>query len=277
MANSATRAQIQRHFTKLDNLGDLTGKAASLNTTASVVGTGLGVLLSTLFLAASSDVKLCAVELVSRCSLISFPLILVCLLANYQSCRLGISPRLSLQRLDIIFRSLLPCIYHNGRLDKEVISSLSRYIMEPTSVGAKERFLYWPWNKQTLARVSFDPAASIITKVLKSDHEISEHSALLNQSKFMAIYDQYGKLCIWFSDTASSEDIIYGLFTVYLAESILSTNSITWEMSVRKSLEMTKDTRTQLLDAFKSKGWELSQLDIDRKPIHIGPVKEHAQ
>jgi hypothetical protein len=44
LAGSATRAQIHNTFALHDNLGDITAKAGSQSTAASVLGTGVGIL-----------------------------------------------------------------------------------------------------------------------------------------------------------------------------------------------------------------------------------------
>jgi hypothetical protein len=46
LTSSATRASINKSFIKNDNLGDITGKSGSQTITASLIGTGAGVLIS---------------------------------------------------------------------------------------------------------------------------------------------------------------------------------------------------------------------------------------
>jgi hypothetical protein len=74
MASSATRAHIHQTLSIRDNLGDVTGKAASQTTAASLVGTALGVGLSAAFGSEFGAVMTAFV-----------PCSAVCLYANYKA------------------------------------------------------------------------------------------------------------------------------------------------------------------------------------------------
>lgn len=270
MANSATRAQIQRHFTRLDNLGDLTGKAASLNTAANVLGTGLGVVLSGTLLAAD----LLPPALVARCFAIALPLVAVYVYASYRSCRLAVSPRLTLQRLDLVLRSLVPALCSpGGRLDAANAAQLARYVSDPTMVGWNERFVHWPWQRDGLAAVALESSARLLAETVRSQHDADAYEAFFRQHRFAATHSASGRLCVWFADDATQPQLLTGLLHVYLARH-LYTGTVTWAAALDRAAALTAALQEDYLRALQSRGWELS-LDADRSPIilgHLGPL-----
>lgn len=264
MANSATRAQIQRHFTRIDNLGDLTGKAASLNTAAMVCGTGIGVALSSVFLTGISGT---ATGLVNRCLAISLPLMAFYLWANYRSCLLSVSPRLTLQRIDIIMKELASSVLDpSGNPMTENIKTLSRYILCPSSMGKRERFLYW--RRDDLSSVRFEPPATLLCKTFTDDHMADSYSAFFERHGFVASFDRDGKLSVWFSDeTESLEEILVNMFAVYLARIIYKKGSAgkDWIGALEKGCDIASGVG--LVEALKAKQWDLDPNSLPRKPI----------
>lgn len=87
---SATRAEMHRNFVLKENLADITAKAASQNTACSVVGTGLGILLST-FIGNQVPLVLSAFSILTTCHLI----------CTYKAMRQVASFTLNTQRLEI--------------------------------------------------------------------------------------------------------------------------------------------------------------------------------
>jgi len=277
MANSATRAQIQRHFTRIDNLGDLTGKAASLNTASVVAGTGLGVMLSAFFLGTKTAAAMTPLALVLKCLIISSPLIMVYMWANYQGCRLGVSPRLSLQRIDKIMRGLASSLVgEQGRMSESMrltrIKELGRYVLDPTAVGGKESFLYW--NIRSVSIISLEPPISTLAPIIITNPKL--YGAFFNEHKFIAAYQQDARLAIWFSDETSIEQMMSDLLSVYIAklmyEGQVGKSSIDWMTTLRGAVEMVRSIgNAELVGTMRARGWDLDDSDLDRHPILLAP------
>lgn len=258
MGMSATKAQINRHFSLIDNMGDLTGKSASLNTTASLAGTGLGVLLSSSCLGSSS---LLPAELVTRCLILSLPLTMFYLYASYKTCLLAVSPRLSLQRLDIIMKGLVPYIVKpSGRLIPEASSELHRYILDPARTGYKERFL--PWSKNpTLIR--FEPTFD--GHLFPNNGDPVEAFEFYKEHGYAACMAEK-KASIWFDEHAGNKQILKGILSCYIADAIQSGS---WFGRLGMASKLANELEEKgLFEAMESRGWQVKEgLHLGRSPL----------
>lgn len=275
MALSATRAQIHRNFTRIDNMGDLTGKAASWNTAASLLGTGLGVLLSSVFLiSASAATEIGPTDLVLRCCLLSVPLTAFYLWASYRCSAMAVSPRLTLQRLDLIMRSCLPSVMTStGEADTSVLSQLSRYIINPTSASKKERFLYFPWDAHKLSLVVVNPDAALIPECLPHD-QFKAAKEFLQRHGFLALPATYpaSKINIWFAETETDAELVIGILTAYIAEAYFK--DLPWMGRLGKAHEQAIVLADSLLTALESRGWNLCEsLDLNQRPLVLSQDK----
>lgn len=260
MGMSATKAQIHRHFSRIDNLGDLTGKAASLNTTASLAGTGLGVLLSSMFLTSAGSIL--PSELVTRCLLLSLPLTVFYLYASYKSCRLAVSPRLSLQRLDIVLKSLLPNVIKSDALVAGAESELSRYILDPARTGYKEKFL--PWQRSR-SLIRFEPDFQVFDQVCAEERQ--EALEFFEQHRFIACHA--GKnVSIWFDEHASSIERLRGILAVYIANALQSGS---WFERLIKGKQLTHALEEDgLFKGLEARGWKIEEeMQVTRNPLSM--------
>jgi hypothetical protein len=119
ITSSATRAAIHRSMTRRENLADVTAKAASQSTSASVLGTGIGILISSVIGSEGLSFPLFA----TFCSLASLQMYF-----NYQSLNFVVLNSLSQQRLELL---VLHYLFYG-----EVAS--------PAMIGDKEQFLLKP-------------------------------------------------------------------------------------------------------------------------------------
>lgn len=122
MVSSATRAHFMKQMAKWENIGDLTGKAASQMTLASLIGTGLGLLI----LRTGP----------THASLFSYWLLnaLVTIFAAFKSGRWAISRQLNPSRIHSIVKTTVQC--HVTDPDQ-----LARYIWTPEIVAERENFI----------------------------------------------------------------------------------------------------------------------------------------
>lgn len=259
MALSATRAQIHRNFTRLDNMGDLTAKAASLNTAASLTGTGIGVLLSSVFLISSSasTASLAASELVTRCLFLSIPLTLFYLYASYRCSGTAISPRLTLQRVELLMRGFVPAIKEQGQLH--------RYLLDPTQACKKERFLYWPWDKASLSSISFEPDA----KALLESPDLPELLSFFQANGYVVLPIDQHRLAIWFAQDQSERAILLGLLTAYITRSLdVGDEKGEWIKRLEKAHAQQAGIQEEFIAAMLQRGWSLNDpLDVARSPL----------
>lgn len=133
MVNSATRAHFMKNFALRGNLGDLTGKAASQMTLASLIGTGLG-LLAIKGESFGNSFWIPAVWCLSA---------VIGVLATHRSCKSAISRQLNPQR---IFRIIETLQRSRPTTDTIVSKHLARYVWTPEIVAEREKFI-WPQLK----------------------------------------------------------------------------------------------------------------------------------
>lgn len=271
MANSATRAHMQMHFAKGDNLGDITGKSAAASTAASVIGTGLGVALSKVFLDESLG-TLSPQSLVFRCLLVSLPLVAVYMWASYRSCKLGVSPRLSLQRLDLVLRPLAASLVDvKGGLSIKNSQELHRYILDPTVAGLKERFLTLKPKK--LLSIEFEPDVSTLLPVLRIGDKMKNYGEFFVQHSYVAtLRPNDARLPVWFSDQMKTSEMITGLLSLYVARVLYEREkgALDWIMAMSKGADIVADLGSErLIDTFRQRGWDLEDIDLDRNPLLI--------
>lgn len=124
MVTSATRAHFLRQMARGGNLGDLTGKAASQMTLASLAGTAVGLLA----IQHGSLSGLLVTWLSSAA---------VSLLAVHRSCRVAVTRQLSPQRLALLLRQCTP--WDDGADDDQ---HLARRIWTPEHLARHESFLF---------------------------------------------------------------------------------------------------------------------------------------
>lgn len=271
MANSATRAHLQCHFARGDNLGDITGKSAAAGTAASVLGTGLGVAISRLCLDEGGKGGVLSAEaLVLRCLLLSLPLVAVCMWASYRSCRLGVSPRLlAPQRLDLVLRPLAASLLTpRGQLAPGPMSEPHRYILDPTVTGLKERFL-----RRRPCTVDFEPGMHRLMALLQDPQQAQAYCRFWEEHRFLAMLQrQDGRMAIWFAEEATVPCILAGLLTLHMARIIHEKQggTVEWLAALRTaSGHVGALGRDTLVEALKQRGWELAGTDLDRNPILI--------
>lgn len=208
MMVSATRAHFMKNFALKDNLGDLTGKAGSQMTLASLIGTGLG-LLSLKF--QSTPGWIFSTWLVSA---------IVSILATHRSCRLALSVQLNPERISKIFEIFSK--HHHQLVDNK---NISRYIWTPEIVGARENILIWPSLKKNgkgnlfgtnelflnipLSEVFYDssPEKLPIEWIIPID-QLEEKQFCLAKSKT--------KFFLWTLDSAISKQKLIGIITAAL-------------------------------------------------------------
>jgi len=249
MATSATRAQIHRYLagSHYDNLGDITGKTASQNTFASVLGTALGVLFSTIFVMRKKEEEILEpLEVVKRCFRIAVPLAAVGLFSSYQSCRYAVSPKLSLLRLQLILRPLF-----NKKTTRGIISRLENQIPTPEALCLSEPFLLRPRSA-----VLFEPLISKYTDRISAT--VKDFATL----PYVLVADSKTRqTAIWFraDENISTVDMFEGI----LASHILNSNG-----EIGEAIATAKEITSPLIAALSRKGWDVSSLSLPhRRPI----------
>lgn len=254
MATSATRAQIQRHLALRDNLGDLSGKTASQNTLASLLGTGLGVIFSSVFL---SNAALSAELAVARCLLIFTPLSLISLFMCYKSCQYARSPRITLSRFHILCKNLFPELFseRSARPCQEVLGQLRRYIPVPEAIVRREPLL-------------FRAAAPSIPVLVEPDARALVIDEKERDRMFWVQVEGEGPLiCIWFAEAARDEDILRGLLTVELVRHFLAHRI---DFTMAHVQDLAADLFSGLRDALSIRGWQQSEIDVGRRrPVRV--------
>lgn len=263
MTASATRAQIHRHLTNRDNLGDVTGRTAAQNTLASLIGTGLGALLSTLYVSASvTGQEISPLMAVSRCLSLVIPLSILSLLAAYRSCLYVISPRLTTDRLTTLTRTLFTEIIgpHKEIRDLVRLGSLSRYLYNPETICWREPFLWIRRHpKASEPHLKIEP-------LLRNEGELRSAWMAPNGDYWIRIDNDSKTISIWFNERVQSDETIFkGLLVAMLSRHLLAQQIVVQPSEVADIIDRLFE---DILAAFVSRGWQLADIDIGpRHPL----------
>ena len=261
MVTSATRAQIHKQFARHDNMGDITGKSAAQNTLASLIGTGLGIILSTMFLSRGG---VSPVEGVVKCLLVVVPLSLISLFADYQSCLYAVSTRLNLQRLDILFYHSFTELFGKTKVfNPSILHSLSRYILSPETVTKRESFV---------CSRRFNRLASVMNNVplyIEPPLKDTQLQCLEPDRSFWIEIDKGASLIsIWFDYYANDETLFAGILTACLLRYFIARgiNGI----ALGKVEEIAQSLVEPYREALIKRGWSLDQVYLGtRHPLKI--------
>jgi hypothetical protein len=272
MASSATRAQIHKHLARRDNLGDITAKAASQNTLAGLVGTALGILISTAVTASGTELSCSPGASVLRCLYVVVPLSCLSLVAAYRSCQYAVSPRLNLNRIETIciniFRELLDL--SSPSLRPDILATLSRYTVTPEIISRREPIIFNRLNNNELSQIPLEfepPMPPTMVDLLDP------------QQPYWIVYSD-NTVRIWIQDYIGDKDE-----TPILLKAILQANILRYYISQQLSIsiEVSAALAEQLIEPFKNallyRGWNLDELVLGpRHSIRIRPqADDHLQ
>ena len=254
MASSATRAQIHRHLAKGDNLGDLSGRAAAQNILASLIGTGLGVTLSTVFLKGQLD-------MITSIT-IFLPLSLISLYATYKSCEYVVSPKLSLRRVEILFAQLLPELLGSKkiRVDESVMGQLERYIQSPDILSKREAFTGWTSRREV-------KQLGALGKVqLKFEPELTDARLVEGDRPYwIKVSEDPATVSIWFNTSASDTELLKGIIAAQLWRYYIGSGVVANFEEIQK---LTNELYGPLTTALAKRGWDLKDIHLgSRRPL----------
>lgn len=274
MATSATRAQIHRHLARQDNLGDLTGRTASQNTLASLLGTGVGVSLSALLLSAPD---LSTAQTVSRCLFLFAPLAMASLWASYKSCQYATSPRLTPQRMQMMWEPMLEellllpigAVGRAGaadgaavsvRLRDDVLAQLSRYILDPCTLARREPFLLPLTSSKHAPKLLIEPALAT-----EGTHSILRAP---EREFWISVAGDGKAICIWFSSAATDAALLNGMLAAQILRHCLA-RQIT--IAVEEAESLANAIVGPLRSALVHRGWDVDEISLGsrRHPITI--------
>ncbi|ORZ36603.1 vitamin B6 photo-protection and homoeostasis-domain-containing protein [Catenaria anguillulae PL171] len=184
LASSATRAQINQTFALHDNLGDITGKAGSQATAAGVVGTGLGVIIS-------SQVGHDFLPILAT----FVPFSALTLWSVVQSNNAVVTRTLNAQRLDLILQKW----------------SRARQVPTPEAVAVQERFV-----TQYVSPVRVNPPLTELVHVAtSSQNAVAWEASLVGKQGFVL----GGNKRVWMVHGAEPRAILRGYFAASMADS----------------------------------------------------------
>lgn len=229
---SATRAHFMKHFALKDNLGDLTGKAGSQMTFASLLGTGIGLLSIKYWSDSSFFIWLSSA--------------IFTLFSSYFSCRVAISRQLSIKNISHIFSTLSTSTSISSKTSISSSSSeLSRYILTPEILAEKESIIFSHPYKNNKNSIDFKFIYNTELTALQGKHNLTWPVPMdkLNDRNFCMACDFNEKLIyIWTNDQSSSNDRLL---------SVIEANKVAFGIENIES--------TDLLEAFKKQGWDVDQ------------------
>ncbi|KNC48935.1 uncharacterized protein AMSG_04680 [Thecamonas trahens ATCC 50062] len=187
LATGASRAQLNRAFAISENLGDVTGKATSQAISASLIGTGLGVALSS---AIGSDATWVAFSAF-------LPLSALTVYAAARSSAHAVLTTFDQQRADLAFEPLL--------VASPAASPSLAAIAAPAAVAARESFL---------SRYRGDTGIDIDPALTHSDwNEIQAQPSSLDvfdAHKYIVHPRPDGSVALWFDVDATAPQVLRG-------------------------------------------------------------------
>lgn len=243
MVVSATRAHFMKHLALRGNLGDLTGKAASQMTLASLLGTAFGLTVLKSF---NSPIYLFATWFINA---------LVSVYSTHRACKVAVSSQLNPQR---IFKLIENFKIHRTTENSSQISSISRYFWTPEIFASRENFI-WPRKSEKLKNILFNEPLTL----LSNDFDWIVPLDQIETKKF-SIARKDDSLYIWTLESALPRDKISSIITAALAHYNLSTEFFEVD---------------SILEALKRQGWDVEHfrfkpLDDKFKCVRIIESKE---
>ena len=232
---------------------------------------GVGAWVSARVLPASPD----AGEIVRHCLSLYLPLILVYLGSAYQSCRYAVSPRLTLQRFQMILQAALPHIAKTDIVDG-LATELSRYILPVELVNARESFLFG--DDCTIWKMHVEPDFYQHIRQFSGPEEVA---ALLGDqmregNAFVLLPATEG-VAVWFVEESDDASIVTGLFTAALLsyQRSKSNSRTAWPTAVKEASERASNLTPILLEAISRRGWRVAELSkslLDPLLVRRGPL-----
>ena len=235
MIVSATRAHFMKHLALRGNLGDLTGKAASQMTLASLIGTGLGLLV--LGKADSNAFWFAGTWLLNA---------LVGIYSTHRACKVAISRQLNPQRIFKVVE-----IFSKNSSDSK-LNSISRYIWTPEIFAKRENFI-WPQKSKEFS-LHFN---ELLTEIRFEKFDWIVSMDQLEDKKFSIARNGENSFYIWTLDSSESHDKLLSIITAAIVHYNL--NEIDAE---------------SVLEAFKKQGWDTEhfsckQLDDKNRSLQL--------
>lgn len=221
MVVSATRAHFMKNFALKGNLGDLTGKAASQMTLASLLGTGLGLAV----LKAEGIVKGSNL-LVAGCWVFSA---IVGILATHKSCKFGLSRQLNPQRIFKIIET-----FSKNRTE---IGPISRYIWTPEILASRDNFVVV--KAEVLAGIRLNPSLNILIENSKDLNWIIPIDQI-ESNQFCISTSKEGIYNIWTLETASSSEKLISIIKAAL-----------------NHFKLDEIDGREMIEAFRKQGWDV--------------------
>lgn len=220
MVVSATRAHFMKNFALKGNMGDLTGKAASQMTLASLIGTGLG-----LAVIKSEGIVEERRLLVAGCWALSA---FIGLFATFKSCKVGLSRQLNPQR---IFKIIETFSRHNNICEK---GQISRYIWTPEILASRENFVFK--DKKSVC-INLNPSLNILKDTFSLNWIVPIDDI---ETKKFCLSESSKGYTIWTLDTATTTDKLISIIKAALNH---------------YNLEGIKEE--EMLEALSKQGWDV--------------------
>lgn len=236
MVVSATRAHFMKNFALKGNMGDLTGKAASQMTLASLIGTGLGLAV----LKAEGIVEGRNL-LVAGCWALNA---VVGILSTHRSCKVGLSRQLNPQR---IFKIMETFSKHRSS-EKDQIS---RYIWTPEILALRENFVFD--GKLSEVNLSLNPP---LTTIKRNSNWIVPIDEIESRQFCLSKFDN-GIYAIWTLEAARTENKLISIIKAAVDH-----------------FELEGIDEKDLLEALRRQGWDVDnfsckELDDKSRTIQL--------
>ncbi|KND00919.1 uncharacterized protein SPPG_04019 [Spizellomyces punctatus DAOM BR117] len=283
LAASATRASMHKGFSKEDNLGDVTAKAGAQATTAGLLGTGGGILLSWAFGTAPMSLMT-----------IFVPLCAANMWFAYRANEAVVTRSINLERCELIMHDRVRHAL-NGH------DAPPPRLPTPEHISAQEHFIF-PYRSIFSTPLSLEPSlqrrlnslssplnwqAFLSGSMFGSPGHKEEYRVLIvpgptGGKKQHSIWTRFTStapsnsgvhVCCWYTENAKSEDMLKGFYHAcvlrMLCESRTDMSEETRMHLVRQGYEVVERSFGDLMESLRAEGWELSHTHLGDRNARI--------
>jgi hypothetical protein len=269
LAASATRAQIHKTMSSSENLGDITGKAGSQSTAASLLGTALGILVSAISGSSFDHVFLAFA-----------PFSFLTLFSLYLSNNQVVVKTLNSQRSEILFQQYFIQLEANLKQNFAEILENRSYLNHQVIVGtpeeiSKHEHFVFPFKSLFSVQLLFEPEIGPVVEALPPLESaiFLKQLSRQNQSNYLICCSK-NAVNIWYLKGASHVDILKGLFHANTIRYLLHQGKTTGNLSLNESkylacITFVDSCFENFYQGLSSQGWTLDHLFIAEDLPHI--------
>jgi hypothetical protein len=234
------------------SLGDITGKSGSQSTAAAVIGTAIGVGVSSL---TGGELAKVFVAFIPFCYL--------SLYWTYLSNNAVITKNLNHQRMEIILSNYFEKYLQNPIHDQPLIDSIK--LLTPKQVSYNETFVF-PFKTNNKHEIVVN--TNIKYFITNDDELVRKLKQCLSNLDHYLVYVKDSRIYLWYIDTPSSNHILQGYYHASWINYRLTQNP-----SINANeLEFSVEKFECFYDKLNHSGWDTSHLHLSKVKYNLKTI-----